>query len=557
MEIATPTETKYTKAKNDRERHVQSILHSQSIKKVVVAGPGTGKTYLFKKMLEGKGKTLTLTFVNSLVEDLSLELCGISEVKTLHSFARSILKQILKEDIKVSPKLSKIIKDDAKILIEQEIDFDKIFNERDDTNEHLKFYDKRRQYYDYYGYSDIIFVAVKCFEKDKDKIPIYEQVVVDEFQDFNKLEVSLIDLLSEKSPVLLAGDDDQALYEFKNASTRHIRERHSGGIPGYEPFNLPYCQRSTRVVVDATNDIIVSAKKSGFLNERINKPYTYFDDEEKDKESKRYSKIGYTQLFDAQIPWFIDKKIGEIAKDMKNKFSVLIISPFKKQSHFIAEALKNKGLGNIEYADKVDGQEVTLLDGLKILLEDKQDNLGWRIVSKFVLKDEAFISLLENTDSNPTKKIHELIGTSYKNEVKEMLKVLKCVKDNKPVDENEFNEVLNKIAFDPYGVSKNILKEEINSTLQRIGNPAIRKIPIKATTIQSSKGLAGDLVFITHFDNRYFVKNDDKTKITDQDICNFIVALTRTKKKVFLISSVKENPTFLSWISNDRIERLS
>lgn len=329
MKIATATETKYSKAKNEMEKHVDAILHSQSIKKVVVAGPGTGKTYLFKKMLEGKGKTLTLTFVNSLVEDLSLELCGISEVKTLHGFARSILKQIIRKDIKVSPKLSKIIKDDAKILIEQEIDFDKIFHDRDDTNEHLKFHDKRRQYYDYYGYSDIIFATVKYFEKDKDTIPTYEQVVVDEFQDFNQLEVSLIDLLSEKSPVLLAGDDDQALYEFKSASTRHIRERHSGGICGYEPFNLPYCQRSTRLVVDATNDIIDAAKKSGFLNGRINKPYTYFDHEEKDMESVRYSKIGYAQIFANKIPWFIEKKMGEMAEDMKNKFSVLIISPFK------------------------------------------------------------------------------------------------------------------------------------------------------------------------------------------------------------------------------------
>lgn len=556
MKIAIATETKYSKAKNEMEKHVDAILHSQSNKKVVVAGPGTGKTHLFKKILEGKRKTLTLTFVNSLVEDLSLELCGISDVRTLHGFARFILKQIIRKDIKVSPKLSKIIKDDAKILIEQEIDFDKIFHDRDDTNEHLKFHDKRREYYDYYGYSDIIFATVKCFEKDKDKIPTYEQVVVDEFQDFNQLEVSLIDLLSEKSPVLLAGDDDQALYEFKSASTHHIRERHSGGIFGYEPFNLPYCQRSTRLVVDATNDIINAAKKSGFLNGRINKPYTYFDHEEKDMESVRYSKIGYAQIFARQIPWFIEKKIEEMAEDMKNKFSVLIISPFKKQSHTIAEALKSKGLRNIEYADKVDGQELTLLDGLKILLEDDHCNLGWRITSKFLLKEEEFISLLKQTDKDPTKKIHKLIDSGCKKEVEKMLKVLKCVKDNKPVYENEFGEVLKKFEFDPYRVSKESLKEEINSTLQRIGNPAIRKIPIKATTIQSSKGLAGDVVFITHFDDRYFVKNDDKTKITDQDICNFLVALTRTKKKVYLISSAKKDPTFLKWISNDRIERL-
>ena len=102
MEITSINETKYTKAENDCKKHVDAILHSNSIKKVVVAGPGTGKTYLFSKILQDKEKTLTLTFINSLVEDLSLELCGISEVKTLHGFARSILKQIIGNDIKIS-----------------------------------------------------------------------------------------------------------------------------------------------------------------------------------------------------------------------------------------------------------------------------------------------------------------------------------------------------------------------------------------------------------------------------------------------------------------------
>ena len=546
-------EIKYTKAKCDREKHVEAILHSQSTKKVVVAGPGTGKTYLFKNILAGKQNSLTLTFINSLVEDLSLELYGLSDVRTLHSFTRSILSRITKQNIMISPKLSKVIKNDAEILIGKKVDFDKLFHNRDEENEFIEFYKKRKEYYDYYGYTDIIFAAVKYFEKYRDKIPTYDQILVDEFQDFNKLEVSLIDLLAEKSPILLAGDDDQALYEFKSASTRYIRERHSEEMPDYEPFNLPYCARCTRVVVDATNDIIDATKKSGFLKGRINKPYIYFDCEEKDKESERYLKIGYAQIFAKQIPWFIEKKIGEMAEYMKSKFLVLIISPFKKQSRTIAEALKGKGLHNIEYTIK-DEPEISLLDGIKLLLEDKEDNLGWRIVSKFLLKEDDFITLLKNTDLCPDKKIHELIESNCKIEVNKMLKVLKCVKNNKPINDNDFNGILNKIEFDSYGLSKELLKEEINNTLQRIGNPAIRNIPIKATTIQSSKGLAGDLVFITHFDNRYFIKNKDKTKITDQEICNFLVALSRTKRKVYLISSVLEEPTFLKWISKDRIE---
>ncbi len=242
-----------------------------------------------------------------------------------------------------------------------------------------------------------------------------------------------------------------------------------------------------------------------------------------------------------------------MADDIKSHFSVLIISPYKKQSHAIAETLKEKGLHNIEYAKKNE-PEVTLLDGIKLIMENKDDNLGWRIASKFLLDEIEFVDLLKETELDPNKKIHELIDPKYKTELMNILGILDYVNDDKPVSDEEYYEVLKKINLDPFGISKEFLKKEMNSTLQRIGIPALRKIQIKASTIQSSKGLAADLVFITHFDDRYFVKNEDKTKIADQDICNFLVALSRTKKKLYLISSFEEEPTFYKWIKHDRIK---
>ena len=86
-------------------------------------------------------------------------------------------------------------------------------------------------------------------------------------------------------------------------------------------------------------------------------------------------------------------------------------------------------------------------------------------------------------------------------------------------------------------------------------NPGIRKTPITTTTIQSSKGLDADYVFITYFDDQYFIKDTDKNKVSDQDICNFLVAFTRAKRKVFLISSdTTKRPGFLKWIDKKRIE---
>ena len=532
---------------NDASRH-----------KIVVAGPGTGKTHLFKEVLNGKSNTLTLTFVNALVEDLSLELCGLSDVKTLHSFARSELAKVLKKDVNLFPKLQKIVQGDAKIILGRDIDFDHIFHNREDTNQDIDFYKKRKDYYDHYGYSDVIFAIVKAFESKEDRIPAYEQVVVDEFQDFNKLEVSLIELLAKKSPVLLAGDDDQALYAFKSASPDHIRQKHGDTCPEYAPFNLPFCSRCTRVIVESTNDLITTAKQNGCLANRIDKPYNYFEDEKKDKESDQNPKLAYTQTYATQIPWFIQQRIGEIAKEVRGSFSVLIISPSKKQSRTIVVSLRDKGFSNIEFVEKNDSDEPSLMDGLKLLLEDGKSNLGWRIVAKFFLQEADFENLVKESGKDGAKPLCEVIPKATKKEVQEIVKICKATKDGKPADEAKLADVLKKVGFKPDEIVKDFLKDEITSSSARAGNPGLRKIPIKATTIQSSKGLAADVVFITHFDDQYFVKNKDKTKISDQDVCNFLVALTRARRKIFLISSdTKKEPTFLGWIDAGRIEKLS
>lgn len=544
---------KYKEAEEERSKYVSAILNSKSEKKVVVAGAGTGKTYLFKELLKGKKSTITLTFINSLVEDLSLELYGISDVLTLHSFGRSQLGTILKKKIKIHPKLAIVIRKDSEILQGIDIDFNKIFNERDDTNPHLMFYEKRRQYYDYYGYTDVIFSTVKFYEGDPTTIPLYEQVLVDEFQDFNKLEVSLIELLGSKSPILLAGDDDQALYDFKNASAEYIRERHGDKMSQYEGFSLPFCARCPRVVVEATNDLISSAQKNGFLKGRINKQYIYFDNKDKDKVSDKYNKIIHKKVFAGQIPWKITQCIEEIALDLKDKFSVLIISPYKQQSKQIVKALREKGLANIDFTIKDSENEVTLLDGFNLLLQDKKDNLGWRMVAPFFISSEDFILLIQTSAQDPSKKIIDLLSKEIIKIVGDILKSLKSISDGRAITPEILASTLKHFKIDPNSLASEFLKEKINSFERTSGNPAIRKIPIKATTIQSSKGLAADVIFITHFDDQYFIKENKKKIISDQDICNFLVALTRAKKKVFIISSVDDNPIFLTWIGSDKI----
>lgn len=558
MKIVIEREDKYIDAEQKNQKYIDAILKSSSPKKVVVAGPGTGKTRLFKQILDGRKNTLTLTFVNSLVEDLSLSLYGLSEVRTLHGYARSILGKIT-PGVEVFPKLVKVIQEDAEVINGTKVDFDDVFHNRIDDKKLLNFYAERRNYYGgYYGYSDIILTLVEYFEKNPANIPTYDYILVDEFQDFNLLEISLIDLLSQKSPILLAGDDDQALYEeLKSANKNYIRDRYGDNHPDYDSFTLPFCRRSTRVIVEAVNDIINVAQSKGLLKGRIDKKYCYFDQEEKDKESASNPYILYTQKFVTQIPWFISKQIDEIARKVQDKFSVLIISPSVKMSQSIADALNGKGFKNVSSSQKkIMDEGATLINGISLLLEHDDDNLGWRIIAKHLLMEDVYKTLLKTTANVQDKPIMEMLDKNIVANIKGMLKSLNSLKNGEDIGDDTMSELLQLFKLEVTESMRNLLLDKLPEKNGITVNSGIRNIPIKTTTVQSSKGLSVDYVFITHFDDQYLV--DIKNKIIkDINVYNFLVALTRARKGVYLISSnTKTKPIFLSWINKDRIKHV-
>lgn len=542
----------YSDITDDRKKYFDAILNSEAAYKVVVAGPGTGKTFLFNKLIESKPYSIILTFINSLVEDLSLELYGLTDVRTLHGFARSILSKLTRQSIKIFPKLSDVIKEDALILLEEEIEFEKLLYRNELKEKYLEFYSVRKNYYGYYGYTDIIFAAVKYFEKHGDSIPSFQQILVDEYQDFNELEVSLIDLLSKKSPVLLAGDDDQALYDFKNASTKYIRDKFSESQPIYESFTLPYCSRSTSVIVNAIDDIIQTANQHELLKNRIPKEFIYFNDVNKDKECDAFPTIQYTHKYDSQIPWFITSQIAKMAKEIRVTFNVLIISPYRKKSEAIVKILRNYGLKNIDCKENTT-EELNIFDGIKLILENINSKLGWRIILKWILNQEEWISFLTETNEKPDVDITSLISNDQKRKVKKIVSIYRKIVEDREYSQEDFDYLLNKVGINPMEHIIELMKNAVETVDKSKYIPAISKINIKASTIQSSKGLSADLVFITHFDDRYFITDEDKSNISDKDICSFIVALSRARKQVYLISSVKGNPIFKEWINPERI----
>lgn len=549
----------YAAAESDRDRHTNAVVDCKSSKMVVVAGPGTGKTHLFQKLLEKRGKkSLVLSFVNALVDDLALGLSGMSEVRTLHGFVASYLWA--ERQARMYPDLPKVICEDAKVLLNKEIDFEVVFRNPAGKDGEIQFYKTRKEYYGkYYGYADATYAVVKDLETKKKtgKLPKYEQVLVDEFQDFNDIEVALIDLLAESSPVLIAGDDGQSLYsKLKGADPGHLRSRYGNERPEYVPFNLPYCSRCPEVVVEAVNDVTREAKKAGLLASNIEKPYQYFRCETKDKVSEATPEILYFQRTANGVASLLIERLTEMSKRERKEVSVLVIVPpkLKKLISKLAKPLQKAGFRKLTYPNsKVAEDEITLLSALKLLLEDKDSNLGWRTAAKHALTPEAFEDLLKRSAQDSAPPIPDLLEVSVRSKIREMRATLNYINQGKEVEPERLASFMKDVGYEPLTVATAALKQELDvqAAARQSSQRNIRDLPITITTIPGSKGLAADYVFLAYFNPDCF----GDPKPTDEDVFNFVVAVTRAKKGLTIISTTEAVPLFVEWIQGAKVKR--
>jgi len=83
----------------------------------------------------------------------------------------------------------------------------------------------------------------------------FNHILVDEFQDLNKAEQAIIELLSGAADVCIVGDDDQSIYSFKHAHPDGIRDWLVVNV-GAADLGLVDCHRCPTRVVDMANALI-------------------------------------------------------------------------------------------------------------------------------------------------------------------------------------------------------------------------------------------------------------------------------------------------------------
>ena len=204
--------------KEERDKCLSAILSSTGKKKIIVAGAGTGKTFTFKQVLKANsdGENLAMTFIRMLVNDMDSTFGDLAEVKTFHAFCKKILHE-QNGKVELIPFLTKIIEEDAKFLELWLNDFDQKFQMLDEQSSEVSFYLKRGDYYDAVSFNDSVYRLYKVLQSKPEIVPNFNNILIDEFQDFNPLEVSFINELEKKGNILIVGDDDQAVYPLRCA----------------------------------------------------------------------------------------------------------------------------------------------------------------------------------------------------------------------------------------------------------------------------------------------------------------------------------------------------
>jgi DNA helicase-2/ATP-dependent DNA helicase PcrA len=94
------------------------------------------------------------------------------------------------------------------------------------------------------------------FLRDNPEVPYrhaYDHVLADEYQDLNRAEQELIQLLAEDAQVTIVGDEDQSIYSFKHAHPDGIREFVAEAD---EP--LEECRRCPVTVIEMANSLIAN-----------------------------------------------------------------------------------------------------------------------------------------------------------------------------------------------------------------------------------------------------------------------------------------------------------
>lgn len=260
----------------------------------VMAGPGAGKSFAMKRrvarilemQLARSTEVLAVTFTRVAAEDLQRELASLNvpgsehlKGKTIHGLAMSILRRAhVLETLGRTPRplnkfeLEPLVEDlghvhgnkrnRKRLLIAYGAAWARLQTQQPGytrTREEQAFFRDLMIWLRLHSAMLVDEIVPHLYEylisnPGSSERAEYRHVLVDEYQDLNKVEQEVIQLLGENASICIIGDDDQSIYSFRHAhpegicqwSTLHQTDEHSIGE----------CRRCPITIVRMANQLI-------------------------------------------------------------------------------------------------------------------------------------------------------------------------------------------------------------------------------------------------------------------------------------------------------------
>lgn len=126
-----------------------------------------------------------------------------------------------------------------------------------------KKYKKHKEDHHFMDYDDLLVHLCHLLKNDvgiRDRISSqYQYIMVDEYQDTNRIQADLVKLLSEKNKnIMVVGDDSQSIYSFRGANFKNIMN-FPEVFPGTRIIRLEENYRSVQPILTLTNAMIEQA----------------------------------------------------------------------------------------------------------------------------------------------------------------------------------------------------------------------------------------------------------------------------------------------------------
>lgn len=565
-----------------RNRNAEAIGKHPATQMLIAAGPGTGKSTIFKQRVlfwlgqDKDAKILALSFVRKLVADLHADIQNDAkltdaqkrqvDVFTLHKYARSIVEQNNGTNEWKFARHFRIIGQQWKAVVWHDVllfagqqdhkqyswkAFEtQLYNDEFDDSAAWsllkKTYFTLCRFYNAAGFSDLILRAREGLAENPD-LNQHHYFIFDEYQDFNAAEEGLLEQITEAAKsTLIVGDDDQVLYEtLKSGKASLIRAIYSS--TDVVNAMLPFCGRCDFHITKAASHFIKQDADEECI-EKIYLPMTEAGGTKKVQVvgcAQPSTAVDYIRKFVEDHKDEIEQRRKDLAEGNSKDPFLLILSPSKKVDFYKLNDAREQLFDLIkpyqeERREFSDGYYQVL--NYYALVRYPNDNFNFRkvlyheeveaddllpLLQTCIADGKSFAGLGTDITKAALEKAETVrdILDSNKAVAEKVTALRECIKIE---DSARLRRDLEKRSIDQAHVEAIQHQEEEEAELEEI---AVKQMAaVELMTIVGSKGLSADHVIIIGFDN---VNMGWVTRNA------FYVAMTRARRSLHIVTALK------------------